>query len=960
MKRKLASSERRKGIQSITKFFKAVTSQGDKKQNCGSAKVPVMVNTSKEDDLRSPNHKKYQVTNTKAFSEEESKEANINKSALMPRVNGYHSQSDTLLNAKFKSPDKWRQPQHSTPVDDTQNCYKKLYSIHSPAEEDEREISDVDCEQTFHSANERSSTLYDTCCESFSDTQSQAVVVSTTNEQEANKSKNEGSVLPLGLQRQKNGVNTNKRGCDISCDDEKENESMGICVGLSRATMSPLPEGKDSLDQNQDDFTINSPYRDLIGGNCAHNKEVQNQWHGFMCFGKDKCVEEDSSGISGSSKNGVEESGSFEDHEESQHNETINDRRKEIQDEIYKQVEKSFNNVDRESDSDDVAIYHDSDPSDEELLTPITFFSSKFHLKPDIRTPEKGVAPENFSPSPVISTEVKREEKTKYKLSFDKIIHEREKKREKDAELAKIEEELQRGLKQGGIFHVQEQSTVSDIESEEELTDDGRDLKDCTLPKDIKKFLVDVHDFSVELIGEDIFPLFQRNVTSQDFPCLSMRPPPEDDTFESKLLTASSRDLQELLCGGWILQHYLDRPCPPDVAYWLFQILCRHSDRHIIKSSFDVLWLLTEAAAENRKDLPQRPRGSSWVPSVKKVVMELLRLGATIPQLYPGNLVDALNIKEMFFSEIDSGEIQIVDVTVSGGPQTECFPAENIMHLVQFITHCLQKCPRSVTVQDLRNLVLLMCRLSLDVRLQTRVFDIEMCLAAAMNCYGEMQWPDEVKELCSIVVVLSSHHRNLLHLVEIQPPSVPGVQLQRLVSATLLQWLVPKFCEQVEAEKNCTSERCDAPVPDSIEVSNLVKLVERLKCSDESDYFLLHTIISLVSFAVGSEELPSQERGPLEKLTDKLRKLNGDIKDPRAAFMDRTKVKDLLLRTIFRLSHMTQCIKPSREQPITSYFEHSGSGYEVELLKGTEINEGEELSSNEDDDTTEEQMDFTF
>ena len=42
---------------------------------------------------------------------------------------------------------------------------------------------------------------------------------------------------------------------------------------------------------------------------------------------------------------------------------------------------------------------------------------------------------------------------------------------------------------------------------------DGRDLKDCTLPKDIKKFLVDVHDFSVELIGEDIFPLFQRNVT---------------------------------------------------------------------------------------------------------------------------------------------------------------------------------------------------------------------------------------------------------------------------------------------------------------------------------------------------------------------------------------------------------------------------------------------------------------
>lgn len=147
---------------------------------------------------------------------------------------------------------------------------------------------------------------------------------------------------------------------------------------------------------------------------------------------------------------------------------------------------------------------------------------------------------------------------------------------------------------------------------------------------------------------------------------------------------------------------------------------------------------------QNREDLPQRPRGSLWVPSIKKIVKELLCLGATIPQLYPGNLVDAFKIKEMFSVEIDAGEIQILDVTISGGPQTECFPAENIMHLVQFITHTLQKRPRSFTVQDLRNLVVLLCRLVLDVRLQTRVFDIEMCLAAVMNCYGEMQWRDEV------------------------------------------------------------------------------------------------------------------------------------------------------------------------------------------------------------------------
>ena len=150
------------------------------------------------------------------------------------------------------------------------------------------------------------------------------------------------------------------------------------------------------------------------------------------------------------------------------------------------------------------------------------------------------------------------------------------------------------------------------------------------------------------------------------------------------------------------------------------------------------------AFLQKRDDLPPNPRGSLWVPSIKKIMKELLSLGATITMLYPGDLVDALNIKEMFSAEICSGEIQMADVTTSSNPQTECFPVVNIMHLVQFVTQCVQKCPKSFTIQDLRNLVVLFCRLALDMRLQTVVFDVEMCLAAVMNCYGEMQWPDEV------------------------------------------------------------------------------------------------------------------------------------------------------------------------------------------------------------------------
>ena len=89
-------------------------------------------------------------------------------------------------------------------------------------------------------------------------------------------------------------------------------------------------------------------------------------------------------------------------------------------------------------------------------------------------------------------------------------------------------------------------------------------------------------------------------IQSPDFPRLSMVPHPDGDSFEIKLLSESDCDLQELLCGGWILQYYLDKPCPAEVAEWLFEIMCRHRDQHISSSAFQALWVLLEAATEVR------------------------------------------------------------------------------------------------------------------------------------------------------------------------------------------------------------------------------------------------------------------------------------------------------------------------------------------------------------------------
>lgn len=79
-----------------------------------------------------------------------------------------------------------------------------------------------------------------------------------------------------------------------------------------------------------------------------------------------------------------------------------------------------------------------------------------------------------------------------------------------------------------------------------------------------------------------------------------MVPHPGGGAFEAKLISASDVDLQELLCGGWIVQHYLDKPCPAKVAEWLFQIMCRHRDQHIVNSAFQAQWVLLEAGTEVR------------------------------------------------------------------------------------------------------------------------------------------------------------------------------------------------------------------------------------------------------------------------------------------------------------------------------------------------------------------------
>ena len=81
------------------------------------------------------------------------------------------------------------------------------------------------------------------------------------------------------------------------------------------------------------------------------------------------------------------------------------------------------------------------------------------------------------------------------------------------------------------------------------------------------------------------------------------------DSIEQLLKTSTCEQLQELLCGGWILNHYLMKPCPPNVAEWLFDIMCQHEDIHVVSCAYQALWAFLLAGSEVR-NLSHRDIGS--------------------------------------------------------------------------------------------------------------------------------------------------------------------------------------------------------------------------------------------------------------------------------------------------------------------------------------------------------------
>ena len=354
------------------------------------------------------------------------------------------------------------------------------------------ETSPMDCDGTFHSAYEEVDTSYYSCGGSFAD---------SSNNESLNESENKGKFQDVDLNELTLTKDSDTQGSalkefkteDLSfgersrCNGHKEGEQdFGVdvdveecaedCDQMNKPSAGSLTKESDlhsCSESNTDDLNTYSNYYD------DHTRREHNDISDdFQEEEHDKDSDPVNSPLSDEHINEVanhgdspEESDSFGAKEGEKHS-SCDDLKEEDCDVESEQINKPLNDKHFHEDSNDDAYPDGSDSSDDDLLTPPRFLYENTKLKPDIRTPEKGIAPAYATPSPVMREASAKEDKSiKYKLSFDKLIAEKAKHRERDAELAEMEAELQRGIENGGIGLMQVPSTFSDIESEEELTD---------------------------------------------------------------------------------------------------------------------------------------------------------------------------------------------------------------------------------------------------------------------------------------------------------------------------------------------------------------------------------------------------------------------------------------------------------------------------------------------------------
>ena len=282
-----------------------------------------------------------------------------------------------------------------------------------------------------------------------------------------------------------------------------------------------------------------------------------------------------------------------------------------------------------------------------------------------------------------------------------------------------------------------------------------------------------------------------------------------------------------------------------------------------------------------------------WVPRVNDAVELLCMCGADMDVVVPRGIRDALS---MGVTEQTNNNNEVCP---SLSPKTirKCFTSRlsNLSYGLQLLTTAVRKHKTKYSTEDTHSLLILTCRLSVEKVVQTELCVLKSLIGSLLEVYESTSWTDEISRVWTTLSLFGMHHRNLLKLVETVPPSNPrGAQFRQFLAFNCASSVLLK------------STAPPAPRQFPIRIVDVFNLLMNIDIDEDTVYFELYSVFRLLFFCINTDHVKNSQRPNLTKLEDKLRMIRYKIKECQGAYLDRTKVKDCIMRIITKLNRVAK------------------------------------------------------
>nr|XP_025039301.1 SMC5-SMC6 complex localization factor protein 2 isoform X3 [Pelodiscus sinensis] len=566
------------------------------------------------------------------------------------------------------------------------------------------------------------------------------------------------------------------------------------------------------------------------------------------------------------------------------------------------------------SDSGDESFDCSLDSDEEEMLLPLQDILSS-SSKPHGGTPE-GTCPEDLSqdtltPSPKLPlSKLPVVSQVSYVNSLEHLLKEKEESKRVD----ELEKQLQEDIQEIGL-------NSSTREEEQENSDEDRELSEEHRAF-IKRFSIVTDAIPDYHPGEEIFHLSnsgkifnQHNLDLRNSGFIPQNP------IEKLLLRSEVTQQLSLATQGFLSCAYSCTLCPIPVSKWLFQMMSIHSDYYV---SMQILDTLMEITIKNASIGDTQSK--LWIPSLSDISAVFINMGVPFQTLFPLQHFQPIFTEDDILSEMQITVEKRTSGNISAAPAFSCLPETNLINVVKFLCFCTTMYPDGYADQEILLLLLLLFKISLEKLLkQIPLIDFQCLLIKLLKNIRD--WDAKMPQLSLTISELSSHHHDLLWLVQLVPSWVKrGRQMRQHLSLTIISKLLNKkyisLPDTSDLQMSLLYQYLVQMKPSDI----LKKMIEERKKQQQDElsgecahteleqqaYYLTYILLHLVSEVSCFDIVNSNQRKCLLRLCGALEKhVKCDIREDARLFY-RTKVKDLVARIYGKWQEMIQNSRPTQ------------------------------------------------